>query len=134
MSEPGTDAVVKELEDLVARREAVLRDSAAVLARQDAIRNSTSWRILEIYRKLFRYAELEGMTAMSARHSAAVRLYDRGADEDQFGLVLGISDRGAGTVSESAARHGVLGPGTCVSPWRSLGILSNKEARIAVVR
>ena len=35
----------------MARREAVLHDSAAVLARQDAIRNSTSWRILEIYRR-----------------------------------------------------------------------------------
>lgn len=51
--------------------------------------------ILEIYRKLFRYAELEGATPMSVRRTLAARLYDRGADEEQVGLVLGISDRGA---------------------------------------
>ena len=51
--------------------------------------------IQEIYRKLFRYAELEGATPMSVRRTLAARLYDRGADEEQVGLVLGISDRGA---------------------------------------
>ena len=51
--------------------------------------------ILEIYRKLFIYAELDGVTLMSVRRMLAARLYDRGADEEQVGLVLGISDRGA---------------------------------------
>ena len=52
MSDPGTDAAAKELEDLLARRQAVMADSAAVRARQDAIRNSTGWRILETYRRM----------------------------------------------------------------------------------
>ena len=51
--------------------------------------------ILEIYRKLFRYADLEGATSISIRRTLAARLYDRGADEEQVGLVLGISDRRA---------------------------------------
>lgn len=51
--------------------------------------------ILETYRKLFRYAELDGATPMSIRRTLVARLYDRGADEEQVGLVLGISDRGA---------------------------------------
>lgn len=49
--------------------------------------------ILETYRKLFRYSELEGVTALSVRHTVVSRLYDRGADEDQVGLLLGISQR-----------------------------------------
>lgn len=51
--------------------------------------------ILETYRKLFRYAELEGVTALSVRHTVAMRLYERGADEEQVGLILGISERSA---------------------------------------
>ena len=51
--------------------------------------------ILETYRKLFRYAEVAGATALSVRHTVVARLYDRGADEEQVGLVLGISDRSA---------------------------------------
>ena len=51
--------------------------------------------ILETYRKLFRYSELEEVTALSVRHTVASRLYDRGADEDQVGLLLGISQRSA---------------------------------------
>lgn len=51
--------------------------------------------ILETYRKLFRYSELEDVTALSVRHTVASRLYDRGADEDQVGLLLGISQRSA---------------------------------------
>lgn len=51
--------------------------------------------ILETYRKLFRYSELKGVTALSVRHTVASRLYDRGADEDQVGLLLGISQRSA---------------------------------------
>ena len=51
--------------------------------------------ILETYRKLFRYADVEGATALSVRHTVVARLYERGADEEQVGLVLGISDRSA---------------------------------------
>lgn len=51
--------------------------------------------ILEAYRKLFRYSELEGVTALSVRHTVATRLYERGADEEQVGLILGISERSA---------------------------------------
>jgi glycosyltransferase involved in cell wall biosynthesis len=51
MSEPGREAALKELEDLQARRRAVLHDSAAVVARLEAIRSSTSWRVLEAYRR-----------------------------------------------------------------------------------
>lgn len=51
--------------------------------------------ILETYRKVFRHADLAGTTALSVRHTVVARLYDRGADEVQIGLVLGISDRSA---------------------------------------
>ena len=51
MSDPGMEAAVRELADLKARRRAVLQDSAAVEARLEAIRNSTSWRVLEVYRR-----------------------------------------------------------------------------------
>ena len=47
--------------------------------------------ILETYRKLFRYAELDWATPLSIRRTVVARLYDRGADEEQVGLVLGIS-------------------------------------------
>lgn len=59
--------------------------------------------ILETYRKLFRYAELKDVTALSARRTVAARLYERGADEDAVGLILGISERSA--VRELLARH-----------------------------
>lgn len=51
--------------------------------------------ILETYRKLFRYAELRDMTPLSVRMTLASRLYERGADEEQIGLLLGISARSA---------------------------------------
>jgi integrase len=51
--------------------------------------------ILETYRKLFRYAELEWATPLSIRRTVVARLYDRGADEEQVGLVLGISEKSA---------------------------------------
>lgn len=59
--------------------------------------------ILETYRKLFRHSDLKDVTALSVRHTVASRLYDRGADEDQVGLLLGISQRSA--VRELLARH-----------------------------
>jgi integrase len=51
--------------------------------------------ILETYRKLFRYSELKHVTALSVRRTMISRLYERGADEDQVGLLLGISQRSA---------------------------------------
>lgn len=51
--------------------------------------------ILETYDKLFRYAEIKDVSARSARRTVASRLYERGADEDQVGLLLGISERSA---------------------------------------
>lgn len=59
--------------------------------------------ILETYRKLFRYAEMKGVTALSVRRTVVARLYERGADEDDVGLILGISERSA--VRELLARH-----------------------------
>lgn len=51
--------------------------------------------ILDTYRKLFRYSEIEDATALSARRTVAARLCERGADEDQVGLLLGIGQRRA---------------------------------------
>jgi integrase len=51
--------------------------------------------LLEIYRKLLRYAGIEGMSIQSARLTLMSRLYERGADEDQVGEILGIQDRSA---------------------------------------
>ena len=51
--------------------------------------------LLEIYRKLFRYAELKGLSAQSARLTVISRMYERGGDEDQVGAILGIGERSA---------------------------------------
>lgn len=51
--------------------------------------------ILETYGKLFRYSDLEGVSALSIRRTVISRLYERGADEDQVGILLGISERSA---------------------------------------
>lgn len=51
--------------------------------------------ILDTYAKLFRYSELDGVSALSARRTVIARLYERGADEDQIVLLLGISERSA---------------------------------------
>ncbi|MCU7370012.1 site-specific integrase [Paucibacter sp. O1-1] len=59
--------------------------------------------IQETYRKLFRYAELKSVTALTARHTVAERLYARGADESQIGVLLGIAERSA--VRELFPRH-----------------------------
>lgn len=49
--------------------------------------------ILETYRKIFRYAGLPGATPLAVRTTVAVRLHDRGAEDKQIGLLLGISHR-----------------------------------------
>lgn len=59
--------------------------------------------IQEVYRKLFRYAEFKQITALTARHTTVDRLYARGADEDQVGLLLGIAERS--TVREHFPRR-----------------------------
>ena len=51
--------------------------------------------IQETYRAIFRNAELPGATALSVRATLAAKLYERGADEEQVGLVLGVTDRRA---------------------------------------
>ncbi|WP_226858379.1 site-specific integrase [Diaphorobacter aerolatus] len=51
--------------------------------------------ILEAYRKIFRYAELKNLTALRARHTVAAKLFARGADEVQVGLLLGIAEPSA---------------------------------------
>lgn len=51
--------------------------------------------IVEAYRKIFRYAEFKNMTALHARHTVAAKLYARGADEAQVGLLLGIAEPSA---------------------------------------
>ena len=49
--------------------------------------------LLEIYRRLFRYADIDGMSTQSARLTLMSRMYARCADEDQVGVILGIADR-----------------------------------------
>jgi len=49
--------------------------------------------LLEIYRKLFRYAEIKNLSAQSARLTLMHRMYQRGADEEQVGMILGIAER-----------------------------------------
>lgn len=48
--------------------------------------------ILEAYRKIFRNSELRGSTPLSVRRTLAAKLYERGADDEQIGCLLGISD------------------------------------------
>jgi hypothetical protein len=52
---------------------------------------------------LFRYAELKGFSTQSARLTVIARMYERGADDDQVGAILGIGKR-------SAVRELVLRP------------------------
>lgn len=51
--------------------------------------------LLEIYRRVFRQADMQSLSAQSARLTLMSRMYARGADEEQVGLVLGIADRSA---------------------------------------
>lgn len=51
--------------------------------------------ILDSYRRIFRLAAISGLSTQSARLTLMSRMYERGADEDQVGLVLGIADRSA---------------------------------------
>jgi integrase len=51
--------------------------------------------LLEVYRKVFRQADIPGLCTQSARLTLMSRMYEGGADEEQVGLVLGIADRSA---------------------------------------
>lgn len=51
--------------------------------------------IQETYRKIWRHADFRDFTTLAARHAVADRLYARGADEMQVGVLLGISERAA---------------------------------------
>lgn len=42
--------------------------------------------ILETYRKLFRYAQIEGVTPLTVRRTLVASLHVPGADEEQIGL------------------------------------------------
>jgi hypothetical protein len=52
-------------------------------------------QMLEICRSLFRHAQIEGVSAVTVRRTVAARLVERGADEEQVGLILGITERRA---------------------------------------
>ena len=58
-------------------------------------RRSVCRALLEIYRRLCRYAELKNLSTQSARLTVMSRMYQRGADEDQVGTILGIAERSA---------------------------------------
>lgn len=49
--------------------------------------------ILDAYRKIFRRIGLSGVSALSVRRTVAIRLFERGAAEDQIGEILGISEK-----------------------------------------
>ena len=51
--------------------------------------------LLEVYRRIFRQADIQGLCAQSGRLTLMFRMYERGADEDQVGIVMGIADRSA---------------------------------------
>lgn len=67
-----------------------------------------------LMRNVFRYAGLEGATALSVRRTFVARLDDSGADEDLVGVVLGMGGRRA--VREQFPRirptNGPVGAGT----------------------
>lgn len=50
-------------------------------------------QILETYRRLFRQADMPDVTPVSARRMLASRLHARGGDEEQLGLLFGLSSR-----------------------------------------
>ncbi|MBI5721025.1 MAG: site-specific integrase [Rubrivivax sp.] len=51
--------------------------------------------IQETYRAIWRNAGFRSLTTLAVRHTVADRLYARGADEMQVGVLLGISERAA---------------------------------------
>jgi len=52
-------------------------------------------QMLDTYRKIFKRINMLGLSAVTLRRTVAVRLDARGADEDQIGLILGITEKQA---------------------------------------
>lgn len=48
--------------------------------------------ILEVYRRIFRHIDLDGLSALTLRRTVAFRMHERGAAENQIGELLGISE------------------------------------------
>jgi integrase len=63
--------------------------------REGNLRRSLCRPLLEVYGKLFRYAGIPGANVLSVRRTVAAWLFDRGAEVDQVGQFLGISDHRA---------------------------------------
>ncbi len=49
--------------------------------------------ILDIYRKIFARTGLKGVSALSARRTVAQKLKERGTDDEDIGLILGLKER-----------------------------------------
>lgn len=52
-------------------------------------------QMLDTYRKIFKRINMHGLSALTLRRTVACRLNARGADEEQIGLILGITERQA---------------------------------------
>lgn len=52
-------------------------------------------QMLDTYRKIFKRIDMQGLSAVTLRRTVAFRLDARGADEEQIGLILGITEKQA---------------------------------------
>ncbi len=52
-------------------------------------------QMLDTYRRIFKRINMHGMSALTLRRTVACRLDARGADEEQIGLILGITEKQA---------------------------------------
>lgn len=52
-------------------------------------------QMLDTYRKIFKRINIHGLSALTLRRTVACRLNARGADEEQIGLILGITEKQA---------------------------------------
>lgn len=52
-------------------------------------------QMLDTYRKIFKRINMHGLSALTLRRTVAFRLDARGADEEQIGLILGITEKQA---------------------------------------
>jgi integrase len=52
-------------------------------------------QMLDTYRRIFKRVNMHGLSALTLRRTVAVRLGARGADEEQIGLILGITEKQA---------------------------------------
>jgi integrase len=52
-------------------------------------------QMLDSYRKIFKRINMHGLSALTLRRTVACRLDARGADEEQIGLILGITEKQA---------------------------------------